>query len=91
NGSFVDATSKYPAVIAKDTLKFRAALTRPGTNWTPAGLACLHASLAFLAGESGNAADAATQMQAAGQADSSYDVSRIAKLAAGQPLRTPTP
>ncbi len=88
NGRFVDATRAVPALIARDTATFQAALARPGAAWKPDGLACLHASLGFLASESGNTTEAAAQMQEARQADSAYDVSRIAKLAAGQPLAT---
>jgi hypothetical protein len=88
NGRFVDATSTFPKVIANDMAKFQAALTRSGANWKPADLACLHASLGFLASESGNTTEAAAQMQEARQVDSAYDVGRIAKLAAGQPLAT---
>jgi hypothetical protein len=86
NGRFAVATSAFPAVIAKDTATFQAALTRSGADWKPDGLACLHASLRFLASESGNTTEATAQMQEAKQADSAYDVSRITKLAAGQPL-----
>jgi hypothetical protein len=88
NGRFVDATSTFPKVIANDMAKFQAALTRSGANWKPADLACLHASLGFLASESGNTTEAAAQMQEARQADSAYDVGRIAKLATGEPLAT---
>jgi hypothetical protein len=85
-GRFVDATSSFPAVIAGDTAHFQAALTRAGANWAPAGLACLHASLSFLATEADQPAEAAAQLRAAKQADVSYDTGRIARLAAGEPV-----
>lgn len=92
-GQYVESTSHFPAVIAKDTANFQAAVTganspQTGPVWTPAAKACLHDSLAYLAGLAGDAAEAAAERAQVSQLDPNYDVDAVSKAAAGEPAQT---
>jgi hypothetical protein len=92
-GEFTSATGSFPNVLAKDTSAFQAAVARandPKTApaWTPGAKACLHDALAYLAGLSGDTAQAAAQRAQVQQLDPAYDLDAIAKAAAGQPAQT---
>ncbi|MFI5268316.1 MAG: hypothetical protein ACHQ7M_13160, partial [Chloroflexota bacterium] len=86
DGRYVEATAEFPQEIAKDASAFNAAIARandPSTTpaWKPADQACLHASLALLAREAGNASEAQAQTAQAKQLDPSYDLAALEKRA----------
>lgn len=92
-GQYVEATSHFANVIAKDTANFQAAIARANSAqttaaWTPTAKACLHDSLAYLAGLSGNPVQAAAERAQVSQLDPSYDVLAVSKAAAGEPAQT---
>lgn len=87
DGIFAPATRRYPAVLARDTASFQAGVTRANSAqtspaWTARDKACLHASLAYLAGLSGNSTEADAQNAQVRQLDPSYDPQTIAIQAA---------
>jgi hypothetical protein len=89
DGAYVPATGGYPAVLARDTASFQAAVTRAGSSqttpvWTARDRACLHDSLAYLAGLAGNTSEASAQYAQVQALDASYDPQTIAKQAAGR-------
>jgi hypothetical protein len=64
--AYVNATSRFPELLAETEANVRATLAR-ADNWDPKDRACLHGALAYLAAKAGNPEAAAAECSRARQ------------------------